>query len=434
MVNLEGDNMARHIEKRGRKWYAVLTIPKQIRHHFGGRLRFFQALKTETETVAITRAAPLVAQWRSWIAKAQGIALDPFEADVQFFRQALAEARTLPSAEGPEDADPGGDAKLELIGLAQDMDDKHPGRGLAVWKRATGETTGTLDHLDAFLAVAADTDRGKAMKKADVVRLAEQFPTIDNITRPNVRRWCDGLIKDVGLKRTTVVRLLSSCRTYWRHLQVHGVVPDEIEPFDKLALPGAKNGSNKADEPVPYERQDVVRLLQAAEDKGDQQLIDVIRLAMFTGARIGEICALKIEAVNLTGQSFKIVDAKTRAGWREVPVHASLQSTMVRLVRDSADGYVLSGLTADKYGARNGGVGKRFGNMKRAMGFGETHVFHSIRKTVVTELLRADVTLETVQDIVGHERQGVTAKVYYGGATLEIKRDALAKLAYPSSP
>ncbi len=143
---------------------------------------------------------------------------------------------------------------------------------------------------------------------------------------------------------------------------------------------------------------------------------------------------LKIEAVDLPGLSFNIVDAKTRAGWREVPIHASLQSTMVRLVRDSADGYVLSGLTADKYGARNGGVGKRFGNMKRAMGFGETHVFHSIRKTVVTELLRADVTLETVQDIVGHERQGVTAKVYYGGATLEIKRDALARLVYPSSP
>ena len=92
----------------------------------------------------------------------------------------------------------------------------------------------------------------------------------------------------------------------------------------------------------------------------------------------------------------------------------------------------LLGLTVNKFGDRSTGIGKRFSRLKTKLGFGSQLVFHSIRKTVITELLRADVKIETVKDIVGHEQQGVTAKIYYGGATLEMKREALAKLVYPT--
>ena len=34
---------------------------------------------------------------------------------------------------------------------------------------------------------------------------------------------------------------------------------------------------------------------------------------------------------------------------------------MARLVDQSEDGYVLSGITANKYGDRSNGIGKRFG-------------------------------------------------------------------------
>ena len=64
------------------------------------------------------------------------------------------------------------------------------------------------------------------------------------------------------------------------------------------------------------------------------------------------------------------------------------------------------------------------------LGFSKRHVFHSIRGTVITMLERAEVPESTVQDIVGHERSTLTGRTYSGKSTLEMRRAALAKLAY----
>ena len=45
-------------------------------------------------------------------------------------------------------------------------------------------------------------------------------------------------------------------------------------------------------------------------------------------------------------------------------------------------------------------------------------------------LERAEVPESTVQDIVGHERSTLTGRTYSGKSTLEMRRKALAKLAY----
>ena len=127
---------------------------------------------------------------------------------------------------------------------------------------------------------------------------------------------------------------------------------------------------------------------------------------------------------------FSVEDAKTKAGWRDVPIHRELAKTMARLTECSKDGCVLSGLTVNKYGDRSNGIGKRFGKLKTALGFGPAHVYHSIRKTVVTILENAGVPENVVADIVGHEKTTMTYGLYSGGVSLKVKRDALANLAY----
>ena len=103
---------------------------------------------------------------------------------------------------------------------------------------------------------------------------------------------------------------------------------------------------------------------------------------------------------------------------------------MARLVDQSEDGYVLSGLTADKYGARSNGLSSRFGKLKTSLGFDQRHVFHSIRKTVVTILENAGAPENVVADIVGHEKTTMTYGLYSGGTSLAVKREVLEKLAY----
>jgi integrase len=110
---------------------------------------------------------------------------------------------------------------------------------------------------------------------------------------------------------------------------------------------------------------------------------------MYSGARRVELCSLKVEHVH--GEYFEIVEAKTAAGVRQVPIHDALAPTMKRLVEASKDGFVPSGLRSDKHGNRSDGIGRRFGKLKTELGFGDRHVFHSIRGTVITMLERAEV-------------------------------------------
>jgi integrase len=175
----------------------------------------------------------------------------------------------------------------------------------------------------------------------------------------------------------------------------------------------------------------VVTLLRAAIDRKDGQLADLIRLGMWTGARIEELCALRVE--NVKGDHFDIEDAKTKAGWRKVPVHRKLKATIKRLVKASADGFVLSGLTANKYGDRSNAIGKRFGRLKAAHGFGDHHVFHSIRRTVATLLENAGVPENVAADIIGHDKPTMTYGLYSDGASMATKRAALERIGYPGA-
>jgi integrase len=127
----------------------------------------------------------------------------------------------------------------------------------------------------------------------------------------------------------------------------------------------------------------------------------------------------------------QIEDAKTPAGWRQVPVHSKLNATIERLLERSEDGYLLSGLSPNKYGGRSNAVGKRFGRLKTSMKFGSAHVFHSIRRTVATLLENAGIPENVAADIIGHDKPTMTYGLYSGGATLATKRDAIEKLAYP---
>jgi integrase len=65
------------------------------------------------------------------------------------------------------------------------------------------------------------------------------------------------------------------------------------------------------------------------------------------------------------------------------------------------------------------------------MGYGERHVFHSLRKTVVTLMEDAGVSENLAADIVGHEKPRITYGLYSGGASLATKAQALAKVKYP---
>ena len=152
---------------------------------------------------------------------------------------------------------------------------------------------------------------------------------------------------------------------------------------------------------------------------------------MYTGARIEELCALKVsECLN---DALAITDSKTVAGIRYVPIHSQLIPILERLKRESNNEYLLSRLTFNKYGDRSNAIGKRFGRLKKSLGFPKKKVFHSIRKTVITLLENAGISENLAADIVGHEKPRITYGLYSEGHSLSAMKEAIEKIIYPEN-
>ena len=417
--------MPTYLQKRVNRWYAVLEIPAALRSRFG-KPRFVQSLETESRTVAERRVLPVVLAWKKDIATAKG---EPVDDDAAFWRRSLRNAKDEKHRQSIlEQIDYAawdiGAINVDNIGDQPSSDPE----ARQFYASATGQLVNFTENLDEWLSTSQATAKTQDMHRSVVERFARKFQMVQDVARPEVRRWVTKLINEDGLTPKTVQRVLSGLRGYWRYLQSIGVAEEDHEPFSKLDVARQGKRTSPGSSRQPFEPRDVVQLLDAAIKRGEDQLADLIRLGMWTGCRIEELCALKVEQVK--DDHFSIGDAKTKAGWRDVPIHRELAQTMTRLIDDSADGYVLSGLSVNKYGDRSNAVGKRFGRLKKDLDFGKQHVFHSIRKTVVTILENAGVPENVVADIVGHEKTTMTYGLYSGGLSLVVKHEALNKLTY----
>lgn len=426
-----------YLEKRRRVWYALQQVPADVRDKIGTR-RLCVSLKTTDKKVAERRAAWHEQQWLHQIEIAREGTRGSLEADALYWRSQLERAspeeREMLEWHVSELAD-------EYMLGAPIKDPLHPEfdtQPQIIEKQrfygiATGQLVRTDERIEEWLTTKPTlVEKTRNMYRATLKDFSERFVHVDEINRKAVREWVNDLQLREGLAPKTIQRILSTCRGYWKYLGSLEVVPEDLDPFASAVdhRRNASGASSKRSGWLPFESSDVTRLLSAALDKGDTDLANLIQLGMWTGCRIEELCSLSV--AKTTSDYIEIEDAKTDAGWRRVPVHSKLSPLLARLARESVDGFIMSGLSRNMYKARSNAIGKRFGRLKKALGYSERFTFHSIRKTVVTQLERAGVPENVTADIVGHEKPRITYGVYSGGNSLAILSKAIEKLDYPA--
>lgn len=427
-----------YLERRRNRWYAVMTIPEDVRHVLG-KIRFVQSLGTPDKRKADQEKLPLIAKWKAMIAEARG-EKDALTEEAKRWQRHLSMQET--SAQSGESLYVTGlevlrdELRERAIALENEVGEEAARRFYGI---ATGKARLTSELFLEWQAQLTLAAKSKDQAIKDVQLLTKRFATLEEVTKSGVRKWMDDIAKS-GKGIASQKRILSFCRNYWKYLQSHDAVPSDLDPFHGvLTLSKGKNGNNRAKASnLPYSMAEVVKLWEAAKQRKvgraknapfDTQLADLITLGAYTGARIEELCSLKISEV--AEDSFRITDSKTEAGHREVPIHSALLPVVRRLVKDSSDGYLLSGLTFNKYGDRSNAIGKRFGRLKESLGFSDAYTFHSLRSTLITLLENAGVSENLAADIVGHEKPRITYGLYSGGATLAVKKGALERIAYP---
>jgi len=393
-----------YLEQRRNLWYATLTIPEDVRHWFDGKRKFVQSTQTSDKRLAQSKAHALVLEWKAQIEEARGNTGNDFNA----LEWALEAKKTLEST-----SDNSANEAL-YFGFMEALERRFPDEIEKLSGVITGTRTPFGGHVDEWLKSLDISQKTIHQRERDLKLFTTRLHTVQEITGVSVRSLLVELTKPEseggkGYGLSSLKRVTGAARSYWEYLQELELAPIELQPFivprSLVKSKQVRENATRTGKRKPFSGEDLRRLRRASLDKGDETLADLILLGAYTGARIAELCSIKL--VDASTELLVINESKTEAGVRQVPVHSELVNTISRLIDSSSDGYLLSGLsTNNQYGDRSTAIGKRFGRLKTELGYGKEYVFHSTRHTFTTAARSADKTELGYKKVIGHADTG----------------------------
>jgi integrase len=109
-----------------------------------------------------------------------------------------------------------------------------------------------------------------------------------------------------------------------------------------------------------------LKLIGAAKDSEDTVLLDLIMLGLYTGARIEELCQLRVVDVVVENnvRALRITKSKILAGTRLVPINPSISDLVDKLVMTSRDNFLIFSKSKNQYDERSTGLSRRVGRLK----------------------------------------------------------------------
>lgn len=235
------------------------------------------------------------------------------------------------------------------------------------------------------------------------------------------REWVVAMM-DRGNKASSIQRRLSALRSCYRFLFRRGLV--ERDPVHNLTAPKKERTL-----PAFIREQDMDRLLDTEgmfEDSFEGRRDHLIIAVLYeTGVRLSELVGMDVQSVNLTAQTLKVLGKGRKE--RIVPFGAELlhliniyigERALVEQDGNDRDALFLTakGKRLPAYAVRNmvkAKLGLVTEQRKRSP--------HVLRHTFATTMLNHEADLESVKELLGHERLQTT-EIYTHTTFEELKR------------
>lgn len=158
-----------------------------------------------------------------------------------------------------------------------------------------------------------------------------------------------------------------------------------------------------------------------AEKETDPDYYWAVLIALLTGCRISEVTSIQAKEVQKKEGFWviKVVQSKTLAGIREVPISTTILDGL------GFDAFLKDKVSVFKYKQRDGkgsgnAVGKKFSRHLEELKLSrEKLVFHSLRKFTNDFFMRNGVSLEARSQYFGHEVDNVNINFYTGKQRIE---------------
>lgn len=191
---------------------------------------------------------------------------------------------------------------------------------------------------------------------------------------------------------------------------------------------------------LPKKDKPIIRILSVGEQKRLEAVLtkyeDIgILISLYTGLRIGEICALKWENIDFennimyilgtqsrTEDGLKITSPKSKSSRRVIPLPAVLISRMNNI--NVKTGFVISN-SEKPYDVRSY---RRLFKSKLAEAGIPDIKFHALRHTFATRALEVGMDYRTLSEILGHSSAAITLDLYAHSLN-EHKRREMEKLS-----
>lgn len=191
------------------------------------------------------------------------------------------------------------------------------------------------------------------------------------------------------------------------------------------------------------EQDDLIRVLMA-----DMDLYKFgVLLSLYTGIRIGELCALQWEDLSITNSTLKvrktmqriqetnigassktkiiITEPKSDCSIRDIPLPSFLVE-IARQFRDHPKSYILSGEQGKYIEPRT--MQNRFKTYVKKSGISDAN-FHSLRHTFATRCVEVGFELKSLSEVLGHSNVNITLNRYVH-SSFELKYSNMNKLTF----
>lgn len=478
---MAGDNLV----LRGGNWYVRLSVPADVRPLINRR-EFTASLKTGSKREAQALKLPFLQAWRDQINQARTLSAGSAEeqreqaykasqATEHFLNNAVTQTalgRTQSAAPDfqalAETLDLSGSAKT----IAKLMFDKYEGQLdlaesvellKAMSMHAQADVFDNLQPVDPeeIKKILKDPSEYRSKSPITATRLKEfaeyqskvrgvAQKTVDDQLRrlKKLKTWLEAeqrelnhynvgnYLNTLNVSNKTKKQVIFAGSSFWKWALKHDPQfseqhRSEVPAFQKhefVEKLGARRGLRK-----DFSPEEIRRLHDSSkQQKNRETLSDLILLGAYTGARIEEICRLKSEDIVVENdvRCFSIHHSKTKSSERLVPIHQSAMPTVDRLLAQTKDGYLIPSTSKNKYDKRSDPLSKQFGRLKKELGFGPEYVFHSLRKSFITQLQHNDIPGLIIASIVGHETGTITFDVYSSGPSPKQKFKAITTLQY----
>lgn len=271
--------------------------------------------------------------------------------------------------------------------------------------------------------------------------------TVDRITPTIIENYINELLAHGrldgkgGLSSKTATEILTIIKTAIDHAQYLGY---------GVSLPLSKINIKK--------KENHIRVLSASEQQQLERVlltnVDTVKfgilLSLYTGIRLGELCALRWECVDLNlgvikvqqtmqriqnmdpakEKRIKIVftDPKTQTSSRTIPLPTAML-LLANSFQSSPNSFVLTGSSERYIEPRT--MQNHFKRIIQESGIPDVN-YHALRHTFATRCVEVGFEIKTLSEILGHATVNITLNRYVH-SSFELKRQNMNKLTFRDS-